>query len=186
MLPEYDFSEGVRGKYTSRFRESRQDLLASAAALDRQAWLSHSLLAFQAFESRLVAYLALVFDREPKAAGKAVSAMLEALKPEFLDTLWTDLLDHTSVRRSFYDDLLALLSDRHWLVHKSFHDFHVARNVPAVEQRFEAIVKRSTDLSERLSSHLLERCGAMGMDRSEVEARTEEIVGEWASGRDAA
>lgn len=186
MLPEYDFSGGVRGKYAARFRESRQELLSSATALDRQAWMAHSLLAFQAFESWLVAYRTLVFGEDPESAGKTVSALLEALDDEPLDSLWRDLREHTSVSESFREDLLELVADRNWLVHWSFHDLGVSEDGPEIMRRFESIVERSAHLSEQLSSSLLQRCMGKGMERSEVEERTEEIVSRWAAGRNAA
>lgn len=186
MLPEHDFSGGVRGKYAPRFRETGEDLVRSAAALDRQAWLAHSLLAFQEFESRLVVYLALVFEKDPEAAGKAVSGMLEAPEEKPWKAFWKDLRRHTAANESFYKELLELLADRNWLVHRSFHDLERAEDMSESMKRFESIAERSVMLTKQLSSHLLERCAAKGMESSEVEARTEEVVGRWATGRTAA
>lgn len=186
LVSEIDFSGGVRGKYASRFGEMGEDLMRSAAALDRQAWVAGSLQAFQAFESRLVAYLALVFGKEADSAGKAVSAMLEALEERPLDVLWKDLRDHTSASEPFYEELLELLADRNWLVHRSFHDLGARGETSRGIDRLGSIAERSAQLSKELSSYLLERCVAKGMEPSEVEKRAEEVVGRWAAGRDAA
>ena len=77
IRPEYDFSQGVRGRYADRFQgNTRSELLRSAAVLDSQAWLAHSLLSFQTLESYLVAYGAMVLHYEPEAAGKAVTSLM--------------------------------------------------------------------------------------------------------------
>lgn len=184
LLPQHDFSGGVRGKYAARFRETRRDVLKAAAALDRHAWLAHSLLAFQAFEARLVAYRALVFGEDTNVAGRTVSTLLEGIEGKASESLWNDLHEHTSADEVFREQLLELIADRNWLVHRSFHD--LGRDVGASVGRLESIAERSADLTERLSSYLLERCTAKGMEGTEIEARAQEVVGRWAAGRDAA
>lgn len=134
MLPEYDFSDAVRGRYTERFRESRDAILTTASAMDRQAWLAHSLLEVQSLEAGLVAYWSLALD--------------------------------------------TLIAERNWLVHRSFNS--------ESSSRLEAIVGRSRKLNLQLSKLLLERCTSSGMPPEEVETRTQEVVEEWASGRNAA
>lgn len=184
--PEYDFSGGVRGKYASRFGDAREDLLRSAAIMDRQVWLAHSLQALQALESSLVAYWALVFETDPRSAGRRVSGLLEALDKKALGTLWKDLRKHTSATDSFHEELVELLGERNWLVHKSFHETDPDRDVSMGLERFESIVRRSEDLDDQLTTYLIQRCSDRGMDPSEVRARSEEVVHRWARERDAA
>lgn len=178
MLPEYDFSGGVRGKYAGRFNENRDEFLSAAAALDRQAWLAHSLLAIQQLEANLVAYWSLALDERPVAAGKTVSALLELLNPKALRKLERDLNKYTSVSSAFHENFHQLIEDRNWLVHHSFHS-------PS-PSRLESISDRSRELSDEIYKLLLERCTSKGMDPTEVTARTREVVEEWASGRNAA
>lgn len=175
MSPEYDFSGGVRGKYTGRFNKNREEFLSAAAAMDRQAWVAHSLLAVQQFEANLVAYWSLVLNEKPAAAGRAVSALLELLDPKALKKLERDLDKHTSVTKAFHEDLRQLINDRNWLVHHSFHS-------PS-PSRLESISNRSRELSDQIFSLLLERCTSKGMDATEITARTHEVVEEWSSGR---
>lgn len=178
MRPEYDFSRGVKGRYSTLFGSERERLVSSAAALDRQTWLAHSLLSFQDFEAHLVAYWSLALRYDPSSAGNAVSMLLERLDKKALRDLRRDLDKHTSVDEHFYDELRELINDRNWLVHKSFHSFS--------SSRLESITDRSTRLGGRLYSLLLERCLNAGMEEREVRERAAEVVEEWAADRNAA
>lgn len=175
MLPEYDFSGGVRGKYADRFKGTREEFLAAAAAMDRQAWLAHSLVAVQQLEANLVAYWSVALGERPESAGKTVSALLELLNPKALKKLQRDLDKHTSVTQTFHQDLRQLINDRNWLVHHSFHS-------PS-PSRLASIGDRSRELSDQIFRLLLERCTSRGMDPTEVTARSHAVVEEWASGR---
>jgi hypothetical protein len=178
LLPEYDFSGGVRGKYAERFRTNREELLGAAAALDRQAWLAHSLLSVQELESKLVAYWVLALGEKPEEVGRTVSALLEALDRRPFAALRRDLDKHTAVTKEFYEDLLRLIEDRNWLVHRSFHSLS--------SSRLQSIADRSARLSEQLVALLVERCAAKGMDAAEVEVRANQVVKRWAEDRSAA
>lgn len=178
MLPEYDFSNAVRGKYADRFGAKKEEILRTAAALDMQTWLAHSLLSFQRFESQLVAYWSLALRRDPKTAGECVNLLVESFDKKALRDLTKDLNKHTSVDEQFYRELRELIHDRNWLVHKSFHSLS--------SSRFESIADRSSRLSDLVSTLLLERCRSEGMQESEVKERAAEAVAQWAADRSAA
>jgi hypothetical protein len=156
MEPEYDFSGGVRGKYANRFKANKDEFLSAAAAMDRQAWLAHSLLAVQQPEANLVAYWALALGERPAIAGRTVSALLELLDSRALKKLQRDLDRHTSVSQTFHEEFRQLISDRNWLVHHSFLSPSAAR--------LESISSRSRSLSDQIFTLLLERCTSRGMD----------------------
>lgn len=178
MLPEYDFSNAVRGRYSDRFGTNKEEIRRAAAALDMQTWLAHSLLSFQRFESQLVAYWSLALRRDPKTAGECVNLLIESLDKKALRDLTKDLNKHTSVDERFYSELRDLIHDRNWLIHKSLHSLS--------SSRLESIADRSSRLSDLLSALLLERCRSEGIQESEVKKRAEEAVAEWASDRSAA
>lgn len=178
MLPEYDLAGGERGKYADRFEEDREGFLNAAAAMDRKAWLALSLQSVQQLEGNLVAYWSLALGEGPEAAGRTVSALLELFDAGALERLRRDLDEHTTVTDAFHEDLRELISDRSWLIHRSFHAPSAAR--------LESISDRSKRLSDEILRLLLERCSSKGMDARDVAARTNEVVEEWASGRDAA
>lgn len=175
---EYDFSRGERGRYADRFEDRRQDILASAASLDRQAWIAHSLRSFQIFEGYLVAYWALALRKDPRSAGRAVTSLLHQCDEKLLIVLREDLERFTSAGKKFYEDLLELIEDRNWLVHKSFQPFS--------SSRLHSITERSEKLTTLLSSLLLERCKQEGMDESEIEAKTADVVEQWTADESAA
>lgn len=172
MLPEYDFSEGVRGKYVSRLAENRAELLEQAGIMDRQAWVARALMAVQDFESRLVAYWSLVHGQDAEAAGRMASSLLEGHGARWIESLRNDVGD------DFDAQLRPLLADRNWLVHRSFRGFSASR--------LQSIAERSAWLSDRLWSALLERCRSQGIDADDAEARAEEVVERWATSRSAA
>jgi hypothetical protein len=178
MLPEYDFSDGVRGRYATRFGPNREEFLQGAAALDRQAWLAHSLLSVQELESKLVAYWVLALGKKHEEVGRTVSTLLEALDRRPFATLRRDLGKHTSVTEGFFEDLVRLIEDRNWLVHRSFHSLS--------RSRLEAIADRSARLSKQLASLLHERCVGKGMDADQVETQANQAVERWAAGRSVA
>lgn len=178
MLPEYDFSGGERGRYAARFREDREELLKSAVVLDEQAWIAHSLRTVQDFESHLVAYWALALHHDADSAGKAVTSLLHSTDKRLLRQLQKDLDKFTSVNEDFYSDLLQLIEDRNWLVHRSFRSFSPSR--------VHSLAERSLHLTRLLSELLLERCGQEGMQETEIRDRAEEVMEEWAADRDAA
>lgn len=172
MLPEYDFSEGVRGKYVSRLAENRAELLEQAAVMDRQAWVARALMAVQDFESRLVAYWSLVHGHDPEAAGRATYSLLEGRGAQWMEALRNDL------DADFDAQLRPLLKDRNWLVHHSFRGFSAPR--------VQSIAERSAWLSDRLWSALLERCRRQGIDADDAEARAEDVVERWSASLSAA
>lgn len=135
-------------------------------------------MSFQRFEAYLVAYWALALREDPGSAGKVVTSLLHACDEKPFKILRKDLSKFTSVKESFYHELSQLIEDRNWLVHKSFQSFS--------QSRVQSIADRSNQLTRRLSSLLLERCKKEGMAESEIKARTEEVVEQWAADRNAA
>lgn len=175
---EYDFTRGERGFYAERFKDRREEVLQSAASLDGQAWIAHSLESFQIFEAYLVAYWALALRKDPPNAGRAVTSLLHDCDSKPLKVLRRILKKFTSADDSFYTDLMELIEDRNWLVHKSFQSFSSAR--------LHSIAQRSEHLTSLLSSFLLERCRHEGMDEVQIKARTAEVVKQWAADKNAA
>jgi hypothetical protein len=111
-------------------------------------------------------------------ARKCVSALLESADRRALGRLRKDLDEHTSATQAFYRDLAELISERNWLVHRSFHSPSVAR--------VESISARSDRLSNEVSAFLVERFRPKGMQAEEVASRATRVVEEWVAGQSAA
>jgi hypothetical protein len=181
ILPEYDFSEAVRGKHAGRFSVSREESapvwLRDAIRYDRQAWISEALRRSQELERLLVVYLSLAFNREPADAGRDVSHLLEDPQSEALRHLIADL-----EARDLLPSLDRLFNERNWLVHRSFYQ-QMDEADPKTAGRFTARLQRlsseTAEITELLWQLILARFMRAGMTQAEVEQRAEAVTQQW-------
>ena len=185
--PEYDFSQGTRGKYAARFSVSREGeapaWMQEAIRYDRQAWISEALRRFQDLERLLVVYHALAFHREPSEAGRDVSHLLEELDGQALSRISTDLAANSqALARDLQSDLDRLFRERHWLVHRSLHqqpdeaDLKAAGGFTARLQKFSS---ESATMTQRLSELILAKLRRAGMTEIEIEREAEAVTQQW-------
>ncbi len=187
LRPEYDFSQGTRGKHAARFAVSREEpapnWLREAIRYDRQAWISEALRRFQELERLLVIYHALAFQLEPGDAGKDVSHLLEDLEGEALSRISTDLAASSQVPAQELQSALDLLfRERHWLVHRSLHqqadeaDWKAAGGFTA---RLQKLSSETAAMTERLQQLILARFRRTGMTQTEFERKAESVTQQW-------
>jgi hypothetical protein len=187
LRSEYDFSQGTRGKHAERFSASREEpapgWLREAIRYDKQAWISEALRRFQELERLLVVYHALAFHLEPADAGKDVSHLLEDLDGEALSRISADLAASSQARaRELQSDLDRLFRERHWLVHRSFHqhadeaDWKAAGGFTA---RLQSLSSETATMTERLQKLILARFTRTGMTQTEFERKAESVTQQW-------
>ena len=187
LRPEYDFSQGTRGRHAARFSTSREGpaptWMREAIRYDRQAWISEALRRFQELERLLVVYHALAFHLEPADAGKAVSHLLEDPDGEALSRISADLAAKSrSPARELQSGLSRLFRERHWLVHRSFHqqvdeaDLKAAGGFTA---RLQWLSLETAAMTERLQTLILARFRRTGMTRTEFEQQAESVTQQW-------
>src|SRR6185295_2333067 len=183
LRPEYDFSQGTRGKHASRFSVSPEEpapgWLREAIRYDRQAWISEALRRFQELERLLVVYHALAFHLEPADAGKDVSHLLEDLEGKALSRISADLAASSQVPdRELQSSLARLFRERHWLVHRSLHqdvdetDREAAGGFTA---RLQRLSSETAAMTERLQKLILARFRRIGMTQTEFEQQAESV-----------
>ncbi|MBI4409346.1 MAG: hypothetical protein HY561_06530 [Gemmatimonadetes bacterium] len=183
LLPEYDFSKGIQGRYAGRFADVAPDWIRSAAVYDAQWWTGQALATAQLLEATIVAYLALVHRLDTKRAGALASRILEAPEAKKFAAFWRHLRTSSHAGVEFESRLKEVLNERNWVVHKSFHDFALESvdDTKRLIERLRHIFTESATLNSELHALLLERCAAAGMARTEAERRAGEVVREWAA-----
>jgi len=187
LRPEYDFSQGTRGKHAARVSASRKEpapgWLREAIRYDKQAWISEALRRFQELEKLLVVYHALAFHLEPAEAGKDVSHLLEDLDGEALTRITADLAASSQgPDRELQSALNQLFRERNWLVHRSLHqqvdeaDFKVAGGFTA---RLQRLSSETAAMTERLQKLILARFRRTGMTQTDFERKAESVTQQW-------
>ena len=185
--PEYDFSQGPRGKHAARFSVSREGeapaWMREAIRYDRQAWVSEALRRFQELERLLVVYHALAYRLDPTDAGRDVSHLLEALDGQALSRITADLASQSQTpARDLQSEFDQLFRERYWLAHRSFHqqpdeaDLKAAGEFTARLQRFSS---GTAAMAERLQPLILSRFERAGMTRTEFEREAESVTQQW-------
>ena len=182
IRPEYDFSQGVRGKHAARFSVSREEpppaWLRDAIRYDRQAWISEALRRSQEIERLLIVYLALAFHLDPAAAGKDVSHLLEDTEGEALGRISADL----EAGKDLWQSLDRLFDERSWLVHRSFSQQAEEKDPQRAGQstaRLQRFCSDAAALTEQLRQMILARFLREGMTETEFQRKAEAVIHEW-------
>jgi hypothetical protein len=184
ILPEYDFSGGVRGRYAARIAESaRAELLARSAAQDVQVWLTQALTQVQSVEAGVVAFLALVAEETPAEAGESAALMLEHSNEPLLAAFLTDLREHALLAPEFELRLMRVVQERNWLVHRSGLGARTAlgeaRTILPVLARLEALTDDATFVSRKLRELLEQSLERRGLSRQEIRRKADETIERW-------
>lgn len=186
---EIDFSGGVRGKYVERYREgvSVRELppIDPIHFYEVQSRLGHALWHAQALESTLVAYLALVFDMPPDAAGHEAVRLLEHSPAGLLERLRGDVEGQQEVVPGLEQRLTGFFAERDWLVHRSRHRLEDELSAPdhgrSLTRRLESIVDEAQYLNQKLAALLEQRLRHRGWSKAEVRSRARGIIDQWAA-----
>jgi hypothetical protein len=186
IRPEYDFSQGIRGKHAARFAVPRGEAtpawLRDAIRYDRQAWISEALRRSQELEGLLVVYLALAFHREPSDAGRDVSHFLEDPEEEALRRISADLEAGVSPAGDLRPGLDRLFNERLWLVHRSLHQQENEANSRAagsLTARLQKLSAETAAMTERLRQLILAKFMRAGMTQTEFEQKAESVLQQW-------
>jgi hypothetical protein len=180
MLPEYDFSNGVRGKYAGRWNaEQREQLLREASLGSVQTVGGYALEQVQALEAALFTYLVLAGHESVQSATRRTAELLQADDPRPLSVLvaaegGTEDLDETLVLR-----LKRLAGERDWLILPRNESYTGPGSMRPVLDRLEAIHAEAKELrtcvDRLIERHLL----GDGMTKQEIERKTEETARLW-------
>ena len=187
LRPEYDFSQGTRGKHAARFSAPpggpMPSWLREAIRYDKQAWISEALRRFQGLERLLVVYHALAFHLAPADAGNDVSHLLEALDREALSRISADLAASSQApARELQSGLDRLFRERNWLVHRSLHQQADEADLKAAggfTARLQKLSSETAAMTEQLQELILARFARIGMTPAEFERKAETVTQQW-------
>jgi len=183
MLPEYDFSEGVRGKYAARFATVAPKWIEAAAEHDTRVWLGQALLNLQELEATLVAYMALVFNLEAKAAGRVTVELIESPAGETFQKFWHDLAQVTDVSPELGRRIEQVLTRRNWIVHHLFTQLE-SSSLDATKnlvRQLQTTAAEAADVNRTVYGALLRRCAAVGISGHEAQSKAGTIIHQWAA-----
>lgn len=185
LRPEYDFSQGKRGRHAARFSAAREGAapawMQEAIRYDRLAWISEALRHIQELEALLVVYYALAFHLDPAEAGKDVSHLLEDPEGEALSRISADLAEK-SPARELQRGLDRIFRERNWLVHRSFHQRAEESDLKSAGEftaRLQKLSLEASAMRERLQELILDRFRRAGMTETEFEQRAESVTQRW-------
>lgn len=187
LRPEYDFSQGTRGKHAAKFSAPRDEpapaWMRDAIRYDRQAWISEALRRLQELERLLVVYHALAFQLDPAEAGRDVSHLLEELDHEALSRISADLATNSqSPADELQSGLSRLFRERNWLVHRSLHQQMDEADLKAAggfTARLQRLSSETAAMIEQLQRLILDRFRRVGMTQSEFERKAESVTQQW-------
>jgi len=184
---EIDFSRGVRGKYFERYREgvTLRELSPDPIGLyESQSRLGHALLSAQAFESALVAYLALVLDLSFSIAAKETRNALELAHSSYFDRLFEEWHALSTTKPPIEERVQGFLRERNWLVHQSWHHVAPANSVELqreIAHRLEVLADEGMFLGSGLDAIVARKLQEKGLSEAEITARTREVIDRWAA-----
>jgi hypothetical protein len=180
MRPEYDFSNGVRGKYAGRWTpEQREQLHRESSLASVRTVGGYALEQVQALEAALFTHLVLAGRQSVLSATRRTTELFQADGPGPLSEIVAGedgaaLLDEALVLR-----LKALAADRDWLVLPREEVYTGPGSMLPVLDRLEAIYLEAKELRKIVDGVIERHLLGDGMTRQEIERKTEETARLW-------
>ena len=177
----YDFSKGVRGKYVERLGGPSATWVREMAARDAQRWIAESLRRFQLLEAAFVAYFALLQNQDVVEAGSAASEAIENPNSLASASLLKDLSGEPEATPELAVQLVKLLSERNWLIHRSFHSTRFEADPRQFMERVTEGAEAAAEVESEFRRFLLRRCESLGIPPHEAQDRAEAVIQQWAA-----
>jgi hypothetical protein len=180
MLPEYDFSKGVRGKYTDRLTAAERE-----ASL-RRAWpemvqelSSYTLRQVQGLESALFTFFVLAGHEPVQRAARHAATLLDAKDERGPTGLVAQLRASGLVDPGLLAQLQAISVQRDWVQHPLSGSEADRESAKPVLARLQVIYEQAQALRHRVEQLIEQHLAGEGMSRQEIEQKTEETAKLW-------
>ena len=175
MLPEYDFSNAVRGKYTDRFTPKGREEAARAAWEAMVCELSsHTLRQVRELEGALFTFFVLAGHEPVGNAARRAAAVLEGEG---------DARDRRHLPEPATPELLAQLHSiaiqRTWVERRPSASARDPDALKAVLERLEAVYQEVRAMRERIVTLIEQHLAGTGLSVQEIERKTEETARLW-------
>lgn len=176
MLPEYDFSHGIRGAFAGRWtEEERQEIIRVSIIESARAWHEFALKRVQPLEAALFTYLVAAASRVP--SGREAAAPFRALV-----RLADDVRRWAPLRGGLGRRLDALASECAWAAE---HGDEGAIGTPperlAHMERMQQLGRDAEAIRPEIEAETQRHLARSGMSAQEIERKTEETAKLWAA-----
>lgn len=179
MLPEYDFSNAVRGKFAWT-AEQREQIHRESVAGTAQAWHEFALVRVQRLEAALFTLLVLGASVKLRMPPRPSTKSFDVRPSHAAWQLVQDVRTHGLLSGEMNDRLDALVHECEWL---NVQGPRGAEGGPAERrahvQRLERIGREADALRDEADSLIRDLLEAGGFSVHEIERRTEETAKLW-------
>lgn len=168
MLPEYDFSNAVRGKFANRWTpEEREALLRESSLGSVRDLQAYALDEVRGLESALFVFLVLAGAGERKYRPRSLSELVEEMRA-------------ASLLEPVMEEKLGRLVDEYaWLAQPRSEPYTGPGSLTPVLDRLDAIYALARELKLTIGTRLQQYLAGTGLSRQEIERRTEETARLW-------
>lgn len=178
MLPEYDLSRAVRGKFAGLTGDQRATLSRESRTATVRAWADFAAERVHRLEAALFTYLVLGPSARPSAVRdeSLLCARSTMRLEEFAKDVGADpVLDDTHKRR-----FRSLVDEARWMAHGDPGEIEGSpTDRLAHVERLERLGREADALRAVLRERVEQHLEAGGLSRREIERKTEETAKLW-------
>jgi hypothetical protein len=168
MLPEYDFSNAVRGKFADRWTpEEREVLLRESSHASVRSLQAHALEEVRGLESALFVFLVLAGARRGRHLPHSLRELVQEMRVA------------SPLEPGLEEKLGTLVDEYAWLVQPRTEPYTVPGSLTPVLDRLDAAYGLARELKRMIETRLQQHLAGAGLSRQEIEQKTEETAKLW-------
>jgi hypothetical protein len=180
MLPEYDFSDGVRGVFAGRWTpEEREAILRDGAIGTVRELAGYGEKEMRRLEAALFTLLVLAGDEPLQKAESHAAALLSPNRVRALDALVEEARDESLLDGRFAARIRRIAEAREWLVQPRTEPYTGPGSLNGVADRLDAICAETKALRMRVDTLIENHLARNGFSEQEIEQKTEETAKLW-------
>lgn len=179
-MPEFDFSNAVRGAFANRWTPAeREALLRDSAYGSVRTMTQYAGEQVQALEAALFSYLVLTGNQTSKQAANTAADLLRH-RAAALPPLKGRGNGVAAFDAGFLDRLQRLAAEREWLLNQPpLEPYTGPGSFKHVVDRLHALHKEARTLKARVDEMIQQHLARSGFSEQEIERKTEETAKLW-------
>lgn len=180
MLPEYDFSNAVRGAFANRWTpEEREAILRDSAIVTVRELTRYGDKEVRRVEAALFTLLVLAADEPVQKAVSHAAALLNPDRAPVLNALVAEGRDDGLVDQRLATRIRRLAGEREWLIQSRTEPYTGPGSLNAVADRLDAICAEAKALRVQVDALVEKHLAQRGLTEKEIERKTEETAKLW-------
>jgi hypothetical protein len=181
MLPEFDFSNGVRGAFANRWTpEEREAILRDSAYGSVRTMTQYAGEQVQALEAALFSYLVLAGNETSHQAANTAAGLLRHHTPSARPTMLECGNGSAGFDASLAERLRRLASEREWLLSQPpLQPYAGPGSFKHIVERLHAIYNEARALKAQVDEFIENSLARSGLSEQEIERKTEETARLW-------